>query len=65
MTISGKAIVVFKPSGKVVEAEVGANLLDVALAAGVEVNAPCGGQGRCGRCKVMVEMGAVARPPSA
>jgi uncharacterized 2Fe-2S/4Fe-4S cluster protein (DUF4445 family) len=65
MTISGKAIVVFKPSGKVVEAEVGANLLDVALAAGVEVNAPCGGQGRCGRCKVMVEMGAVARRPSA
>jgi uncharacterized 2Fe-2S/4Fe-4S cluster protein (DUF4445 family) len=65
MTISGKAIVVFKPSGKVVEAEVGANLLDVALTAGVEVNAPCGGQGRCGRCKVMVEMGAVARRPSA
>ncbi|MDO9066242.1 MAG: 2Fe-2S iron-sulfur cluster-binding protein, partial [Chloroflexota bacterium] len=65
MTISGKAIVVFKPSGKVVEAEVGANLLDVALKAGVEVNAPCGGQGRCGRCKVMVEMGAVARRPSA
>ncbi len=60
-----KAIIVFKPSGKVVEAEVGANLLDVALKAGIEITAPCGGQGRCGRCKVMVEMGPVARRPSA
>lgn len=62
--MSDKAIVVFKPSGKVVESVVGANLLDVALASGVEILAPCGGQGRCGRCKVLVEMGPVARRPS-
>ena len=66
MTIPAKAIVVFKPSGKVVEAEVGANLLDVALwPPAWRSIAPCGGQGRCGRCKVLVEMGAVARRPSA
>ncbi len=37
----------------------------MALAADIEVNAPCGGQGRCGRCKVLIEMGPVARRPSA
>ncbi len=31
----------------------------MAAAAGVEVDAPCGGQGRCSRCVVTVESGAV------
>jgi ferredoxin len=46
----------FKPVGRdVVAAEEGTSLLDAATAAGVDVEAPCGGQGRCGRCKVRVE----------
>jgi uncharacterized 2Fe-2S/4Fe-4S cluster protein (DUF4445 family) len=55
-----KAIVVFKPSGQVVEVEVGTLLSDAAVEAGVTLNLPCGGQGRCGRCRVQVEHGAVS-----
>ncbi len=52
-----KAIVIFKPSGQVVEVEVGTLLSDAAAEAGLALNLPCGGQGRCGRCKVKVEHG--------
>ena len=56
-----KVCVCFKPSDVSVEAEAGANLLDVAVAAGVEIEAPCGGQGRCGRCAVHVVDGEIDR----
>ncbi len=55
-----RAIVVFKPSGQVVEVEVGTLLSDAAVEAGVSLNLPCGGQGRCGRCRVKVEHGAIS-----
>ncbi len=58
----GLARVTFLPSGLSVETPVGRVLLDVAVAAGVGVDAPCGGQGRCGRCKVTVS-GGVERGP--
>ncbi len=34
---------------------------DAAEAAGIDINIPCGGQGRCGRCAVIVDQGAVRR----
>ncbi len=55
-----KAIVVFKPSGQVVEVEIGTLLSDAAVRAGMSLNLPCGGQGRCGRCRVRVEHGAIS-----
>jgi uncharacterized 2Fe-2S/4Fe-4S cluster protein (DUF4445 family) len=55
-----KAIVVFKPSGKVIEVEPGTLLSDAAVSAGVTLNLPCGGQGRCGRCRVRVEHGRIS-----
>jgi uncharacterized 2Fe-2S/4Fe-4S cluster protein (DUF4445 family) len=55
-----KAIIVFKPSGQVVEVEVGTLLSDAAVEAGLSLNLPCGGQGRCGRCRVRVEHGAIS-----
>jgi uncharacterized 2Fe-2S/4Fe-4S cluster protein (DUF4445 family) len=55
-----KAIVVFKPSGSVVEIEIGTLLSDAAIEAGVPLSLPCGGQGRCGRCRVRVEHGAIS-----
>jgi uncharacterized 2Fe-2S/4Fe-4S cluster protein (DUF4445 family) len=64
-TISDKGIVVFKPSGKVIEVEIGTLLSEAAAQANIELNLPCGGQGRCGRCKVLVEHGPVSRRPSA
>ena len=50
-------------SGEVTKVQVpfGITLSDAALEAGVELNIPCGGQGRCGRCAVIVEEGAVRR----
>jgi uncharacterized 2Fe-2S/4Fe-4S cluster protein (DUF4445 family) len=54
------AIVVFKPSGKVVEVPVGTLLSDAAVQAGIALNLPCGGQGRCGRCRVKIEHGAIS-----
>jgi uncharacterized 2Fe-2S/4Fe-4S cluster protein (DUF4445 family) len=59
-TRNPKAIVVFKPSGQVVEVEVGTLLSDAAVEAGITLNLPCGGQGRCGRCRVRVEHGGIS-----
>lgn len=47
----------FEPSGKKVEARLG-NILDIAQAAGVEIDAPCGGRETCGKCRVIVRSGA-------
>jgi uncharacterized 2Fe-2S/4Fe-4S cluster protein (DUF4445 family) len=55
-----KAIVVFRPSGEVIEVAIGALLSEAAAMAGLALNLPCGGQGRCGRCRVKVEHGAVS-----
>jgi len=44
-----------------VQAPAGVTLSSAALDAGIELNIPCGGQGRCGRCAVIVEEGAVRR----
>jgi uncharacterized 2Fe-2S/4Fe-4S cluster protein (DUF4445 family) len=40
-----------------VEVSSGTLLSDAAQEAGVDINMPCGGQGRCGRCAVIVEEG--------
>jgi len=47
------------PSNAVVEIARGALLQDAIGAAGVRLSLPCGGQGRCGRCLVQVQGGAV------
>ena len=49
----------FHPGGQVVGVKAGTSLSDAIAAAGLQMNLPCGGQGRCGRCKVIVESGAV------
>ncbi len=37
----------------------GDNLLRAAQAAGVQLSSVCGGQGTCGRCRVLVKLGTV------
>lgn len=49
--------VVFEPSGATASVAARATILDAAQAAGLTVHAPCGGQGRCGRCLVRVLSG--------
>ncbi len=50
----------FEPFGVEVEGREGDRLLDLALEAGVHINASCGGEGVCGKCRVHVEEGEVA-----
>src|SRR5271157_5711812 len=50
----GAVVVAFVPGGEMAQVAAGTSLLDAAAAAGVEIAAPCGGQGRCGRCRVTV-----------
>jgi uncharacterized 2Fe-2S/4Fe-4S cluster protein (DUF4445 family) len=54
----------FFPDGKEVEALKGETLLSAAMSAGIYINSSCGGDGVCGRCKVVVRSGAVRAEPS-
>lgn len=49
------------PSNKRAAVRTGALLTEAVQAAGEDLNQPCGGQGRCGRCAVIVEDGEVRR----
>lgn len=56
--------VYFKPQGKTVEVEKGTSLMDAAQKAGVFLDAPCGGKGQCGKCRVKVIEGEHRYQPS-
>ena len=51
--------VVFLPHNKEITVEDGENLIHAAMEAGVHVNASCGGEGVCGKCRVIIEHGSV------
>jgi len=53
--------VTIEPAGITVNAEKGALLHEVIAQAGLALNLPCGGQGRCGHCRVLVRRGEVRR----
>jgi uncharacterized 2Fe-2S/4Fe-4S cluster protein (DUF4445 family) len=53
--------VIIQPPGLTLEAPTGALVAEAIQQAGLEVAQPCGGQGRCGRCAVLVEGGARRR----
>ena len=59
--MSNMCSITLKPSGKTVEVKAGSLLSEAIEQAGLEFNLPCGGQGRCGRCKVVIEEGTVKR----
>ena len=40
---------------RVIDAPAGANLLEVLRENGLHPDAPCGGKGKCGKCKVLVD----------
>jgi len=54
-----KCKVKFLPFKKEVEVACGQTILAAAVKAGVYINSSCGGEGVCGRCKVIVKKGAV------
>ena len=49
--------VVFQPYDLTVEVPEGENLLRIAVQAGVHINASCGGEGVCGKCRILLEEG--------
>jgi uncharacterized 2Fe-2S/4Fe-4S cluster protein (DUF4445 family) len=49
----------FLPHNKEVTVNEGETLLRAAMEAGVHVNASCGGEGVCGKCRVIIESGTV------
>jgi uncharacterized 2Fe-2S/4Fe-4S cluster protein (DUF4445 family) len=51
----------FQPAGREALVPAGTLLGEAAQQAGVDIQMPCGGQGRCGRCAVIVEEGPVHR----
>lgn len=42
----------------------GTNVLDAAVTEGIEIDAPCAGNGTCGKCRVRLISGAVEMPPN-
>ncbi|MHA1709325.1 MAG: ASKHA domain-containing protein, partial [Candidatus Baldrarchaeia archaeon] len=51
----GKIVVVFEPEGKKIVVKSGATILEAAKNAGVGIRSECGGEGICGKCKVIVK----------
>jgi len=49
--------VCFYPYEKDVVVKRGENLLRAALEAGIHINASCGGEGHCGKCRVLIKSG--------
>ncbi len=44
----------FEPGGETIQAPTGLLLSEAMRQAGIDLNMPCGGQGRCGRCAVII-----------
>ena len=54
-----KCTVTFLPHNRVISVDPGESLIRAALQAGVHINASCGGEGVCGKCRILVEKGDV------
>lgn len=55
--------VIFNPLKQKAEVEPGTSLLDAARIAGVSIESDCGGKGRCGKCKLVVQKGVSSLSP--
>lgn len=56
--------VTFQPHNRTVEVEAGTSLIRVAMNAGIHINASCGGEGVCGKCRIIQEQGELANGTS-
>jgi uncharacterized 2Fe-2S/4Fe-4S cluster protein (DUF4445 family) len=59
-----RAEVTFWPEGERVQVPLETTLLDAARVAGVDLTSACGGDGLCGKCRVIVKQGNVAAQPT-
>lgn len=51
--------ITFLPSGQTIRVPAGTTVLDAEIQAGLQPDAPCGGQGKCGKCLVHIQTGPV------
>ncbi len=51
--------ITFLPHNISIEMPAGATIIQAALDAGVHINASCGGEGVCGKCRILIEEGSV------
>ena len=56
--------VTFMPDNVTIDVAQGENLLRAAMMADVRITASCGGDGTCGKCRMVVESGSVGSKPS-
>jgi uncharacterized 2Fe-2S/4Fe-4S cluster protein (DUF4445 family) len=59
-----EVLVCFRPSGKEAYVLPGTRLVEAAAEAGLVLEVPCGGEGLCGRCRVVVTNGAAEPTPA-
>jgi uncharacterized 2Fe-2S/4Fe-4S cluster protein (DUF4445 family) len=59
-----EVLVSFRPSGKEAYVLPGTRLVEAAAEAGLVLEVPCGGEGVCGRCRVIVTSGAAEPTPA-
>ena len=59
-----KNTVHFLPADEKVDVVRGDTLLDIAMDAGIHINAACGGEGACGKCRVIIKSGEVTSKES-
>ncbi len=57
--MSSEHKVCFEPYNKEINVKDGTNLIRAAMDAGVHINASCGGEGVCGKCRIHIEEGEV------
>ena len=50
-------MIIFQPHGRKVEAIKGKTILEAAKDSGVNINSICGGEGLCGKCRIIVREG--------
>jgi uncharacterized 2Fe-2S/4Fe-4S cluster protein (DUF4445 family) len=60
-----KCVVCFEPSGLKIEVPAGTVLLEAANKAGVYLSSICGGDGYCGKCKIVIDQGQFQSKPTA
>lgn len=65
MSVSQTCRIDFEPIGKRVDVPPGTSLMDAARQAGISLTSTCGGEGTCGRCRVVIMAGEVSPPGDA
>ena len=56
--------ITFLPLDRIMQAEEGQNILEIAMQAGIHINASCSGNGVCGKCKIKITEGTTISPDS-